>query len=763
MKRLLALTVLLLTLALLPVWFGPEWGVRINDFFAQEIPFVFETYRMLRSGSLPLWSWNTLLGDSFLGSYCYYTITSPFVWLQCLLPVEWLLASFWVVLYLKVMSAAAVTRLYLRQMGISSLMADVGALMYAFSSFFIMNLSFWFFAEPAIMFPLLLLALERYLARPGPRRLAGVAFATFGVAVINFFFSVGSLVIGFMYMVARLWGRRGGLKLLGLSTGGALLGVLLASPLLVIAYGYFSSLERASVMQLDFQFSYIYEAFKRLVSLLYPRPVEGCGEDFNTLGFNSVTLWLPFAGVPAALAYVWRKRDSLSVLILLLLIIYCVIPLCGVFILFRNPYYCRWGYALILLIILAATRYLDSARLSRRFIRNYGLVAVGVIALALILLVLRPQGYIPWRSKITAISYIEIGVALINLLLLYEWVRRGDGRRFLLICTCVMAALTAGITFAINFHYEFFSGLRLFDAPDQWVYRVDPQRYFGSGRLIPMRSRLANYTAIDNYAQLRGEPSINGYTSSNTPGLAHFYKSVTIGVALFDPVFPRLHPASTMPLLSVSRVVSDLPLDSVDGVGSFLRVLPPRNGERVYTHRRCLPMGFAYDSYMPADSVRELISRRETIDLPGMMLSHLAIESRDTLRVNKLLRRATPAAERFATPDGYASGIDVDSVVGSRARNVAIDFVGDTRGWSCRTRFDSPQVLFFSVVHDSGFSYYIDGEEVDAIDANLGMTALIVPAGEHSIRAAYMPPGLLPSLIVAGVTLLLLLLLLLKK
>ena len=92
MKKLFLFTLLILLVAFLPflllrgnLWFS-------SDFLYQEIPFILETKRMLVTGA-PWWSWNTYLGADFIGSYAFYTLTSPFVWINCLFPSTWVAYS----------------------------------------------------------------------------------------------------------------------------------------------------------------------------------------------------------------------------------------------------------------------------------------------------------------------------------------------------------------------------------------------------------------------------------------------------------------------------------------------------------------------------------------------------------------------------------------------------------------------------------------------------------------------------------------------
>ena len=84
--KLIVLIIIVLTVGLTPSWLQYDGFMLTSDFLNQQIPFIIETKRMFASGT-PFWSWNTYFGDNFLAAYSFYTVTSPFVWINCLFPV----------------------------------------------------------------------------------------------------------------------------------------------------------------------------------------------------------------------------------------------------------------------------------------------------------------------------------------------------------------------------------------------------------------------------------------------------------------------------------------------------------------------------------------------------------------------------------------------------------------------------------------------------------------------------------------------------
>lgn len=133
------------------------------DFVNQQIPFIYETKRMLSSG-VPLWSWNHFFGDNFIGAYSFYTLTSPFVWINCLFPYRYLVWGIMFTLFLKMICCGWFSYAYLRKMQFGESLCMIGSLMYTFSSWAITNLFYYHFMEPMICFPLLLMAIDNYLS-----------------------------------------------------------------------------------------------------------------------------------------------------------------------------------------------------------------------------------------------------------------------------------------------------------------------------------------------------------------------------------------------------------------------------------------------------------------------------------------------------------------------------------------------------------------------------------------------------------------------
>ena len=52
----------------------------VDDFNAQQLPFATAVWNMLHSGDAGEWSWNIDLGSSFINTFSFYNLGSPFIW-----------------------------------------------------------------------------------------------------------------------------------------------------------------------------------------------------------------------------------------------------------------------------------------------------------------------------------------------------------------------------------------------------------------------------------------------------------------------------------------------------------------------------------------------------------------------------------------------------------------------------------------------------------------------------------------------------------
>lgn len=708
MKRLLFLVLFTLALALLPImaFRGDLW--LSSDFLHQEISFILETKRMLATGA-PWWSWNTYLGSDFIGSYAFYTLTSPFVWINCLFPESLLETSIAITLVLKFLCMAWLAWVYLRKMGVSRENSCLGSFLFTFSSFSIASLYYYHFYEPIIAFLILLIAIERLLRRE-KWGMTCVALAPFVVTFVNFYFAIGTFIAALIYVIFRGFSSEidFSFKTAVKGVAAVLVGIMMCAFLLLPIYYSMLDTTRADAQSV-FDETVILNLLERLRTLFMPKVVEGATVFVNEgSGSFSNEACIAVFGLSLALVYAWRHRNWLSALLITLLVVYLT-PLNGVFTLFTNPLYTRWAYALTIIIVLCTVRVIDERRDVKRGVVAYCILA-SIIVLAFVIKVIIDNGtHVPSARFIALIGLFFVGIAALLL-----WSRRKMSLRWLKVAVvaCVIVQMWL---FLLNLGTDSLSYKTLINNVER-----------GNGDVTSRTDFRADKGFIYyNAGLLRNRASVHGYHSVINKDVDVFLRTATRDFWPKNKLRANVHQDELDALLSVKDVYE------IDSIGNVIK----------RENKYYIPMGFAYDKYM-LESDFSKMREDTTINLPLMMLAAVVMNG----------------SEDCMDDLDYYEPLNLDSLVAKRKECTATDFKGSSTGFTAKIDLPSTKMIFFSVPYSKGFTAKVDGKESRIYKANLCMMALKVPEGKHAIVFEYFPPGLKTGSWISLVGLLLLML-----
>lgn len=739
------LIVIIATIGMLPGLFtSGGYYMMYQDITTQMLPFVYETKRMLASG-VPFWSWNTFFGDNFLASYACYTVFNPFTWINCLFPYKYLFQGFTIVLYLKFLVCGYVAQAYLRKMGFDERLSLIGCLLYTFSSWAITDLYYYMFLEPMILFPLLLIFVERFL-RKEKHWCSGLVMATFVVVAVNYYFASINLIAAALYFFCRLaYAKDEARKKLMVSlraAGCVISGIICAAAILLPVILQLKGSPHISVSHDVFN---IYRIADRLFWLIYPKINEGpfyylfLHSDWKS---NAASIAV-FGLLPAVLLVKKRGYGWIKWFTVVLLVIYLT-PFNGLFSLFTDFQFTRWAYVLTLAIILCTLYYLRDYGLPRlKFAIWYCAVVYGLYFLfAAVSVYWDCRNIDDSLTSFTAMVMITMNACVVALdavsLLVLCSMSKPD--RIPLRQTLVFIAACTSMQFMIySFPEVKLPGInpKGMSEAEYFIQRCD----FHSDGEFNYRT---NFTVPDrlsrparNFALICNRPSIETYHSVKN-AKSHLWSEI---IGECDPIriiYPDHFAKSFEALMSVKHlvIVSGTPVDSV---------MPgyPTGRESifsVYESDHYIPMGFAYDRYVLTDSIEDIALNDRTTDVPNALLSALAIKASDEGELAQFLKRGDI--------DGCG---DLDSLVSARKREVCDRFTGNTRGFDAHINLDSARVVFFSVLADDGFTAYIDGAPTKIYETNLGFSSVIVPAGSHDITFRYFPPGLKLGLLISAI------------
>ena len=747
MKKLLILTLTILTLGLIPIILDIEF-ISGSDFINQQIPFILETKRVLSSGT-PFWSWNTFSGGNFIGQYSFYTLTSPFVWIILLFPYRYVLIGILLATYLKFCLASIVTYCLLKRIGFDEKLSIIGALLYTFSNFFISNLYYFHFAEPIIMFPVLLLSIENVL-KHGKYSLQWLSLAVFGVVFINYYFAFGSLILGFLYMAFRSYNLRMlNFRLIFKCLAFAVLGILMASFILIpIVCDVFMSARGVPGRGFDLIdaesssniIHYIGRFITRILSLFFPTVYEYTPTDdlISNSNWTSTEAYLMIFGLLTSLVHFIKVRNYLSILIMILTVVYLLPPLNGIFTLYTSLTYGRWLYGLLLFMIIATLDlFKRDIKIPKSLFWCYiSFCIIGMVGVFIF----------SWMTKtgdaltLESTRWVELAVCLLNFgsLFLWQFMKRNrvNGLTWM-ISVCGLANLWALAYFLIPLNADL--------SHARGALSVKPE-LFVAGQ-SETSYRFDDVTPFKNYAMLTNRPGIYSSHSVFPKSLIPFRSAIDedVSIPTFSNSFHNQQSVGT--LLSVKEIrVYDEFKDSIPYDLKDLSLTRISDSYRDYSFNRYIPIGFAYDHYIIDDDIINLIPQADSIDIPFLLFDNLAITKADEPVFSKLLKKGT-----------INYNADIDSLVGERRKYTAHNFKGTNKGYSFKTDFKSPKALFISVPYDKGFHAMIDSEVTQLYSSQLGMTAIIVPEGKHEVLVNFIPSGLRVGLIISIISSLILL------
>ena len=78
----------------------------------------------------------------------------------------------------------------------------------------------------------------------------------------------------------------------------------------------------------------------------------------------------------------------------------------------------------------------------------------------------------------------------------------------------------------------------------------------------------------------------------------------------------------------------------------------------------------------------------------------------------------------------------------ARRASACTGFVMTNSGFSAEICLEEPELVFFAVPYDDGFTAYVGGQETDILRVDNGLMAVLCPAGCSSIDFVYSPAGL---------------------
>lgn len=696
-----------------------------DDFNTQILPFYIQVNRYLKSSLPGQWCWSLDLGASFINGFGYYALGSPFAWLSFLFPPETFPYTAGWLFVLKYVFAGATAYIYLKTMTKKGGFCEViGAVAYAFCGFQATNILFFFFHDIVALFPLLLIGMERILRGKGYLLFS---FAVFINCLANYYFFVGECLFLVIYYCFRF--RRSRISFLKgfiITLLAGTLGVGMACILFLPSALYILGNPRAGgKLSLEKNLLPDLKTFLfTLKGIFFPGDTMHDHAAIIPANWNSASCWIPLSGCTLPLAYILKKRDWLTAVIISLGVFSFSPFLSSVFVFFTQDYK-RWWYMLVLMAVLAGVKVLNQAkeypvRISAGL--NLLFLTVFYYAVCHIEKMGKEAGtYIFHPLRFRLFFYISTGSLLLTIALFS--IKKEKVRHILIL------AATSFIAFATTFSTIY-------------GYKQDEESTQEIMNITHIASQLENFDTQyryefeywDNYYPLIG----------NVAGVGAFSSTCENSRFIFQELFDYWHPVRSMNKSAYSGLSellgSKYILKKNAGEGETVLKKITEDAEiRYVVERPACPIGFKIDHYILEEDLM-LIKKKKR----GIALLHAAvINENDEPSVRHLVSKVTKADIDFKE--------DIDHRI-KYAENQSVNkFERNSTGFSCLTDFEDEALVYFSIPNDPGWKITIDGVPAEQIDSG-GMILLKVPAGDHHIIFRYSTPGLKAGIIITMIS-----------
>ena len=725
-----------------------------GDFNSQQISFYRYMNGFVKGAGYPdstlagaphnTFSWATDLGSGVMNAYSFYLYGSPFFWLSVLLPQSWLPYMMVPLLVLKFGVAGGGAYLYLRRYVKNANYAVLGACLYALSGFAVYNVFFNHFVDVVALFPYLLWALDEaiYEDRHG-------LFA-FWVAVNllnNYFFFVGQVIFLCIYFVCkltakdfRLTGRKFG-HLLWESVLGVAMGCLLLFPAVL------SLLQNPRTIDLSsgwgfLTYAKVQQYLAILLSWILPpdSPYLTSVWSEGVIKWTSMTAYLPLCSLAGAMAY-WRSRkaDSKKRIVAVCAVCALVPVLNSAFYALNSSYYARWYYMPTLILAAMTVNALEDPDIDLDAPAR-GISWIMLATLVFAVVPVRDDTTETWSFgvlKNPGQFFTVLGFGLLGLML-YRYlcgVWRQDSRfvqrmtAAVLVFACAFTMVHIGIGKFGQWH------------TDSDLVEQDTNALLLKNALPEGDYRIDTYKIHDNIGMWLDKSCLQYFGSTAAPSILSFYPG--LGVKRDVRSEPEITNYALRGLLSVEYLITTPEKresfeDEADEGWTYLADV---DGYALYHNDNYVPMGFTYDYYVTEATYEASIKTLRS----NLLLRALVLEDEDVEKYSSYLTELSEDMLNDLHYDSYTQ-----DCADRRAHSCSV-FQMNNAGFHAEITLEKPNLVFFSVPYDDGFTAYVNGEKTDILRVDEGLMAMLCPAGTSSIDFVYQAAGLSASRVVTAV------------
>ncbi len=735
-----------------------------GDFNSQQEMFYYHSNEMIRNGNFG-WDWGTDLGSSFIGSYSFYLLGSPFFWFTTLFPPSWEVYMIPLMLAVKTSCAAVFAYAYIRFFVKNKDAAFIGALLYAFSGFQAYNVFFNHFHDATAFFPLLLLGLELNI-RDNKRGAFALAVAI--CACISYFFFFGEVIFVIIYFLIRQISgeyRLSFKKLLNLAFE-AVMGVMLAAIIFLPACLDTLNNPRLAEHLWGGDLIAYNDKFRliRIIQCFFMLPdMPARNNIFNTdtAKWASIAGYMPLFSMTGVIAFVRTRKKSWAKRLTITCFIMMAIPgLNAIYAMMTASYYARWYYMPLLIMALMTAQMLEED--PQEVKRAFPPVAVITVVLTLCgLLPTKTDDKIEWfkMAKYPELYYIQAGGAVVLLIalaiLLYKF-SRSEGflktAAYFTTGACIVSMAVCvwyGVTQGPYNDYYIEHAIKGGEAVDLNEFETDEEMTSQNSFY-----RIDTSPNVDNWCMFWGYSSMRCFQSVVPSSIMEFYEISGQERNVASRIEPKYY--AFRGLFSVKYYLEEKvdnysddkspkePQENLSDMTAF-KYVGEQNGFNIYKNELFIPMGFTYNEYITKEEYEKLTTAKKV-----NTLMHALVLSDEDIKAN------SDIMEEFTTNSDTLTRLDFENISKQKQQSACYSFEYDTNGFEAKNRLDDDALVFFSVPYTEGWSAEVNGSEAEIIKASYGFMAVRCGAGENDIIFRYETPGLRAGAAMTGASALIL-------
>ena len=240
--------------------------------------------------------------------------------------------------------------------------------------------------------------------------------------------------------------------------------------------------------------------------------------------------------------------------------------------------------------------------------------------------------------------------------------------------------------------------------------------------------RSSSISTLDNLSLYWGYPGVECFNTIVPGSVMKFYPMVGVSRSVGSRAEASKYGLKGFLSVKYSFIVESK-TNSHNTVGFVYK--DTQNGFAIYENEYYLNMGFTYDQFM----VESEFEKYAKTVRHSLLCTYLVVPDDMADYYSRFMEEVKFADGTVSGEGTYKAGVE------ERRENTCDTFEYESKGFNATITLDKPNVVFFSVPADRGWSATVNGKAVDVNTVTYGFMAVECEAGENEIVFTYNTPG----------------------